>query len=1178
MNWHASRKLGSGSYGAVYKGELEDGSEVAIKAIDLAALGAAGQSAEMAGFDEEVQMLSKFRHPNLVTLLGWGKHNLNRYLVYELLAGGDAFQRLQKSKNPRANLPFHFYERLSVLLDAATGLSHMHNSKPKAFHRDIKSANILIDRHGTAKMADFGLSCTSGHGGALHVTVRTISGTPGYACPLYSRTGRVTEGSEVYSFGMVMLELLTGLAPAAADPHRPGNILYHIGDQIKPSQPGAMDRIIRGLDASAAWPIPLGQELGAMGLRCVHATDETQRPRFVEIVRAIRKLGERFPKPAAVPQSLPSQVPQVPQHLTGVGGPAAPGHGIQQSAVAASHSDPRVRADSAYERRDARPISAPQQQQAAPGAAPKAPEVFASSSAPAANAMKQPLNSGEAPWSLDLVKAAGVDINTLPTDMRSLSLTPVIDSTGGSQAVAVGRQHQTELFEKWMPDDSLRSCISRTAFEVAWSSASETGIHLIARGGNPVSVDGKMAPRDAPVPLRSGSDISFTYMVSGELSVFLQLRFVSRSSPVQRHPAAVGKASPTPSASSTPVPSKGTSVAGSGSAVAGPAVYASPAPKSQTAPSPAPQQAARGMPPMPQSPAFEPPSRATPGKASGDDRVKTSPGWRLECIRSEGMSAAGLASLTSERRSIDVGESTLMLGRQHQPQFFEEMLAEASSRLSLISRTHVQLELHKGKGLVVTNMSSNPLYIDSDMIGKEDPRTLMPDQILSFARLEDGAHIYFLQLQVKAPADFVAAPREASRATPATTGSRSTGPSDKATVEARTSAQERENAAKVRWSPTVEDGRGRPPPDDGALQPAPDYDGGGGGGGVLARNSSFASTAAVSERAPSAPSSEAASPEKLSPQKQRGTGDKSWLPNLPECLPPSPSRPPAWSPGPSPRPPGASSTASSPSKPRTKDALPPRPAASPMRPPPMNAEEETPEVPATRSEVVLELSGSNVLDVPMKFRSIGPISLVDRPLYVGRKHQPELHKSAVTKECLQFLSRDHFRIAVEDGVFRMLVMTSNPVWRDRPGVGASAELARGDIETLEPGDRIVLGTGEDTSTMEEARASLCWLFRRATAQDMQKSDPEWSAYGGEPRSAPSVSPEPKDHRSGHRTPPSPGGVGPRVPSGISWGGGRRDASPAGRAFEPMLPPASELLGVGGRDGDRGGRPAQGSHT
>ncbi|CAJ1420580.1 unnamed protein product [Effrenium voratum] len=218
-NWSKGRQLGSGSYGAVFKGEMKDGSEVAVKMIDLGALAKTDQSEDMAGFDKEVETLSKFRHPNLVTLIGWGKHERKRYLVYELMTGGDIYDRLLKSRRRENAVPFHWHERLSALLDAAAGLSHMHNSKPKAFHRDIKSANILLDRHGTAKMADFGLSCTSsGQGlGGSQVKVKTISGTPGYACPIYASTGQVTEFSEVYSFGMVILEVLTSIPPAAAD-------------------------------------------------------------------------------------------------------------------------------------------------------------------------------------------------------------------------------------------------------------------------------------------------------------------------------------------------------------------------------------------------------------------------------------------------------------------------------------------------------------------------------------------------------------------------------------------------------------------------------------------------------------------------------------------------------------------------------------------------------------------------------------------------------------------------------------------------------------------------------------------------------------------------------------------------------------------------------------------------
>ncbi|CAE8664531.1 unnamed protein product, partial [Polarella glacialis] len=295
QNWSSSRKLGSGKHGTLYMGELKDGSEVAVKAIDLAAVVGAGDAPEDAGFDEEVIMLSKFRHPNLVTLLGWGSHDSFRYLVYELLAGGDLFRRMHKSRHKTDPRPFPWYERLSVLLDAASGLSHMHNSTPKAFHRDIKSANILLDRYGTAKMADFGLSCSSSHAGADHVDVRSASGTPGYRCPLYERTGRVSENSEAYSFAMVMLEVLLGLDPSAADAKVSGGLIFPIADAVSIGKPGDEDRCLQTLDVTADWPLAVAQEITQLALRGVSSQDERKRPSFVEIVKALRVLVEKFP-------------------------------------------------------------------------------------------------------------------------------------------------------------------------------------------------------------------------------------------------------------------------------------------------------------------------------------------------------------------------------------------------------------------------------------------------------------------------------------------------------------------------------------------------------------------------------------------------------------------------------------------------------------------------------------------------------------------------------------------------------------------------------------------------------------------------------------------------------------------------------------------------------------------
>jgi len=460
LNWSKSRQLGSGSYGAVFKGEMKDGTQVAIKMIDLGALKSSGQTEDMAGFDQEVATLSKFRHPNLVTLIGWGKHYElpHRYLVYELMTGGDIYDRLLKSRKRQNPVAFHWYERLSALLDAASGLSHMHNSKPEAFHRDIKSANILLDRHGTAKMADFGLSITSKAGDAKSCKVDTISGTPGYACPIYARTGQVTEFSEVYSFGMVILEVLTAIPPAMADNTKPGGIGYPIEDRIKPGFDGALARCVQLLDHTASWPPGLPEELSSLGIRCVNATDETKRPRFVEVVRALRAMQDKYPTPAGGPAVAP-----------GYGGyaviPEGDSQGSGGSGLAGMQS---------------------------------------------------------VPYMLELVRADDIEVERLPAHKRRLHLFPSLDKASGRYVAPVGRQHQPDLFESWLSNEELRSCISRLAFEVSWVPSGDAKI--TARGNNPVTLNDQILTRNQPMALRIGSEIGFPYSQTGELALFLQLR------------------------------------------------------------------------------------------------------------------------------------------------------------------------------------------------------------------------------------------------------------------------------------------------------------------------------------------------------------------------------------------------------------------------------------------------------------------------------------------------------------------------------------------------------------------------------------------------------------------------------------------------------------------------------
>jgi serine/threonine protein kinase len=273
-NFGSSSQIGHGSFGGVFRGIQKDGTEVAIKALDIP---------EEAGFEEEVRVLSKFRHPNLVILMGFARDSSRRLLVYELLSGGDVYRRLQKCC--LENVPFTWNQRVSVAFDACCGLSHLHHASPKVFHRDIKSPNILLDRNGTAKMADFGLACVSRH--ATH-KVKQASGTVGYACPFYVNRGVITEGSEVYSFGIVMLELLTASPPAYATRGSDGSQQYqflvtHLNNDVRVA--------MSMCDPKGQWPDQAGTEFTTLAFQATSMT-EGNRPGFASIVNALRGMRD----------------------------------------------------------------------------------------------------------------------------------------------------------------------------------------------------------------------------------------------------------------------------------------------------------------------------------------------------------------------------------------------------------------------------------------------------------------------------------------------------------------------------------------------------------------------------------------------------------------------------------------------------------------------------------------------------------------------------------------------------------------------------------------------------------------------------------------------------------------------------------------------------------------------
>ncbi|EPS70226.1 hypothetical protein M569_04534, partial [Genlisea aurea] len=195
--------IGEGGYGVVYRGQLINGSVVAVKRI-LNNLGQAEKE-----FRVEVEAIGQVRHKNLVRLLGYCMEGTDRLLVYEYVNNGNLEQWLHGSFSP-GNLTWE--GRMKILLGTAKGLAYLHEGiEPKIVHRDIKSSNILIDDDFNPKISDFGLAKLLG-GGKSHIITR-VMGTFGYVAPEYASSGYLNEKSDVYSFGVVLLETITGREP-----------------------------------------------------------------------------------------------------------------------------------------------------------------------------------------------------------------------------------------------------------------------------------------------------------------------------------------------------------------------------------------------------------------------------------------------------------------------------------------------------------------------------------------------------------------------------------------------------------------------------------------------------------------------------------------------------------------------------------------------------------------------------------------------------------------------------------------------------------------------------------------------------------------------------------------------------------------------------------------------------
>ncbi|XP_019438210.1 PREDICTED: proline-rich receptor-like protein kinase PERK3 [Lupinus angustifolius] len=206
-NFESSSILGEGGFGRVFKGVLNDGTAVAIKRLTNG-----GQQGDKE-FLVEVEMLSRLHHRNLVKLVGYysNRDSSQNLLCYELVPNGSLEAWLHGPLG--LNCPLDWDTRMKIALDAARGLSYLHeDSQPCVIHRDFKASNILLENNFHAKVADFGLAKQAPEGRTNYLSTR-VMGTFGYVAPEYAMTGHLLVKSDVYSYGVVLLELLTGKKP-----------------------------------------------------------------------------------------------------------------------------------------------------------------------------------------------------------------------------------------------------------------------------------------------------------------------------------------------------------------------------------------------------------------------------------------------------------------------------------------------------------------------------------------------------------------------------------------------------------------------------------------------------------------------------------------------------------------------------------------------------------------------------------------------------------------------------------------------------------------------------------------------------------------------------------------------------------------------------------------------------
>lgn len=264
--------LGQGAFGPVYKATMATGETVAVKVLAI------NSKQGEREFQTEVLLLGRLHHRNLVNLVGYCAEKGHRMLIYEFMSNGSLAAHLYDETIE----PLNWERRVRIAQDVSRGIEYLHDGAvPSVLHRDIKSANILLDHSMRARVADFGLSKEENLDG--HVS--DIRGTYGYLDPEYISTKNFTKKSDVYSFGILLFELITGRNP------QQGLIEYIELAAISAEGKSGWEEII---DSRLIGKCDM-EEAGAMAAtayKCVNKSAR-KRPTMRDVSRAVSEVGRK---------------------------------------------------------------------------------------------------------------------------------------------------------------------------------------------------------------------------------------------------------------------------------------------------------------------------------------------------------------------------------------------------------------------------------------------------------------------------------------------------------------------------------------------------------------------------------------------------------------------------------------------------------------------------------------------------------------------------------------------------------------------------------------------------------------------------------------------------------------------------------------------------------------------